>query len=220
MNSIKNIKRMKKNGKQRCSRVFTTLGQLDEVQPRGNNCSTILNYINSWRFYIIFLIACRFCCLDMMLLQDPAPLSWSSLWLGCRADVWTDQIRRGRGGGLEEATQPCGGDQDVPAESSPCKIAFSVILNCLFLQDEFSKRLSLSLPVLVCDCIILPKLFQLKCSPCGCGEGCQCTGSARGGKSEKKWKKIKNIRKTLHVVNHLQDSRWTNTMEWQPLKLN
>lgn len=52
-----------------------------------------------------------------------------------------------------------GGETRMPPLSL-CKIAFSFISNCFFLQGEFSKRLSQSLPVLVCHCIVLPELFK------------------------------------------------------------
>lgn len=114
-----------------------------------------------------------------MLLQDPASLSWSNLWLGCKADVWgknkskKEKKRRRTERGHTTLVEP--GMPLVLSESSLCKIASSFISNCLFFAGWFLKKTPVKF---VCHCLILPELFKLKCSACGREEGCQRAGSA------------------------------------------
>lgn len=84
--------------------------------------------------------------------------------------------------------------EDQLVSHPPCKIAFSFISNCSFLQDDFSKR-----KVFLCWCIILTELFKMKCFSVWMWGG--CTRSA--GK--------KCIKKTLHVVSQLQDTHYRAT---------
>lgn len=122
--------------------------------------------------------------------SQPGAEIQSTLWGKNRQRSWG-----GEGGGLEEATQT----------SFLCKIASSLISNCLFTGNEFPNRLKFSLCWYV-TASSLPKLFKLL--------------RVDVRKHRLSFKTKQNTKKTLRVIIQLQDTCWTNTTERRPLKSN
>lgn len=100
-----------------------------------------------------------------------------------------------------------GGETRMPPLSL-CKIAFSFISNCFFLQGEFSKRLSQEFTCVGMSLHRLTRAVQMFSR----------VDVREAAPNRFSWNKISE--KTLRVVIQLQDTRWTNTAERRPLKSN
>lgn len=145
-------------------------------------------------FCIIFRLACRSCYLDVMLLQDPA------LNLGLRYRALPGERTDKE---VEEEKEEVWRRPHKPLFL--CKIASSLISNCVFTGNEFPKRLKFSLCWYV-TASSLPKLFKLL--------------RVDMRKHRLGFKTKQNTKKTLRMIIQLQDTCWTNTSERRPLKSN